>query len=167
MKKVASLFLLLAGCYGPDPARVIAEDPAPAPEVDAGAADVVPDVALYTPDVDSAPVDPEPEDPPVEDAGVVQPKDSGAVDAATPAPCVESIKLPTASTPVWVRYAGGVSASYYCPGGTVDFNSCKYVLQKVGWRLVGDTIYPVYPETQCRVTVPEKCLPCTGGVTQW
>ncbi len=169
MRKVVFVLIgcsLVAACYGGDPARVLAEvpDAAPVPEADAGVPpDVVPDAALYTPGVDSATSEPEPEDPPpLKDAGVRQPKDSG-VDAALPdagtLPCVTSIKVPTATTSVWVRYEGGVSVPYYCPAGTVDFNSCRYAL--------GNPASGTVTPTTCRVAVPAKCLPCTNGVTEW
>lgn len=124
----------------------------------------------------STPLPPDADDPiPEEDASTPPPVDAGSdattpppptdggSDASAPAdaggPCVENIKVPvTPNWTIWVRYPGGVSVPYYCPS-SVEGNSCKYAL--------GNPASGTYTPSTCRVTVPAKCLPCTGNVTQW
>lgn len=92
------------------------------------------------------------------------PADSGA-DAADAGPCVTSVEVPTSPNwVIWARYTLSATTSqsvpYYCPDG-VTGNSCKYALGNPA----SGYVYPA--PGACRIAVPDKCLPCTNGVTEW
>ncbi len=193
MKRLIASAVLIVGCSGagglaaPEPEEVneaptdtppkTAEDASTAPVdvvVDAGAPDTA-KAKDASPDV-VAVVDAAPDAPIVVDSG---PPDA-AVDAAPPpppppdagaGPCVDYVVPP--ASPSWRGTAHYTLSStttqsvpFQCPT-SVEGNSCRYALLYYSTSTPsGPVVYP-YPRSACHIQVPAKCLPCTGGATQW
>jgi hypothetical protein len=115
------------------------QEPAPVPEQEPGPA-------------------PDPQPEPVDAGGGGDP-----VPPADTRPCVEYVKVP--ASPSWaVRvHISGTSMPYYCPDVPTAV-SCGYAIKNVN-SVRDDKVYPA--QGACHMPVPAKCLPCTGGVTEW
>lgn len=123
-----------------------------------------------TPPADANPPPPVDAAAPV-DAGA---KPDGGTDAGL---CLDYLTLPT--SPYWrgtanydlgcVEVSGSVtcrsiSKGFQCPS-VVEGNSCKYAIMARWTRPTPEGWVPNPPA--CHLAVPEKCLPCTGGQTEW
>lgn len=122
-----------------------------------------PDSTTVFVDAGSDVVDASTPDVSVVDAAPDSPSDAGS-DAG---PCLDYVQVPV--SPYWAARAhytlwvdGGSSSSqsvpYYCPGSPEGV-ACRYAL--------GDPADGKFYPSGCHMDVPTKCLPCTGGVTQW
>lgn len=115
---------------------------------------------------------PPPPPPPPVDSGPGT--DSGPADAAADAadagPCVDYVRAPESPTWAgWAEYTLGPgttqSVPYYCTYETGP--GCRgTIILKGGILMNGE--YRLYPAPgACRINVPDACLPCTAGKTQW
>lgn len=118
----------------------------------------------------SPPNDPDPEP----DAYVPPPPTDASLPPTDAGTCVDHVTLPESSTyyQLFAKYRPTpitfVTKTYSCPDVFAS-NSCNFAMRQAGATVDPTTGKYILKPTfgACRITVPDKCRPCTGTVTEW